>query len=293
MSTAILSPTLAYERRLDADPEWALMEGSRHFEETSAVHQTLRKIAAKLTELGIPYAVADGMALFRHGYRRFTEDVDLLVTKEDLRRIHDELEGRGYLPPHVRSKNLRNTETGVRIEFLIAGQYPGDGKPKDVAFPDPTGASVEIEGIRYLSLPKLIERKLASGMTNPQRLKDLADVQEVVKLLNLSREFSGQLNPFVRAKYDEIWTAAVRQPTRYVRVWQSHLPTAAAPSPEDVAQAQRHVADRLQAMVANGVIIEPQAGSADHVLLVTTDPDVARKYDMHEESEFFDLDADA
>ena len=38
------------------------------------------------------------MALFRHGLRRFTEDVDLLVTKKDLRLIHEKLEGLGISP---------------------------------------------------------------------------------------------------------------------------------------------------------------------------------------------------
>jgi len=112
MSTATLSPTLSYESRLDADPEWALNEGSRHFDDNSSVHQTLRKITSKLTELGIPYAVAGGMALFRHGFRRFTEDVDLLVSDDGLRRIHTELKGRGFLPDFAGSKNLRDAETG-------------------------------------------------------------------------------------------------------------------------------------------------------------------------------------
>jgi hypothetical protein len=42
-----------------------------------------------LKDLGIPYAVVGGKALFQHGLRRFTEDVDLLVTKNDLKIIHD------------------------------------------------------------------------------------------------------------------------------------------------------------------------------------------------------------
>src|SRR6185437_12999138 len=115
----------------------------------------------------IPYAVAGAMAFFGHGFRRFTEDVDILVTREGLRTIHDRLEGLGYVPPFTGSKNLRDTERGVRIEFLVAGEYPGDGKPKPVAFPDPAGAGVEIDGIRYLRLPTLVELKIASGMTNP------------------------------------------------------------------------------------------------------------------------------
>src|SRR5437868_10012467 len=77
-----------YEEQLDRDPRWALSEGSRHFEEDSAVFQALHNITSRLKALGIPYAVVGGMALFRHGLRRFTEDVDLLVTKKDLHVIH-------------------------------------------------------------------------------------------------------------------------------------------------------------------------------------------------------------
>ena len=76
---------LVYEELLDNDPRWALSEGSRHFEEDSAVFKALRNIAKRLNDLGIPYVVVGGMALFRHGLRRFTENVDILVRKEDLK----------------------------------------------------------------------------------------------------------------------------------------------------------------------------------------------------------------
>jgi hypothetical protein len=77
-----------YEQRLDRNRGWALQEGSLHFEGGSAVHLSLRKIVTRLEHLGISYAVAGGMALFLHGFRRFTEDVDILVTREDLHKIH-------------------------------------------------------------------------------------------------------------------------------------------------------------------------------------------------------------
>jgi hypothetical protein len=197
---------ITYEQRLGQDLRWALQEGSMHFEGGSAVHGTLRKIAHRLDELGIPYAVAGGLALFLHGYRRFTEDVDILVTREGLRRIHQELEGLGYVPPFTGSKNLRDTDTGVRIEFLVAGDYPGDRQPKPVAFPDPARVQTDAEGIHFLNLPTLIELKLASGMTNPLRLKDIADVQELIQLLKLPMSFADQLNPFVWDKFKELWT---------------------------------------------------------------------------------------
>jgi hypothetical protein len=201
-----------YEQRLNADRRWALMEGSMHFEKGSSVFRALEKITQRLDELGVPYAVAGGMALFLHGYHRFTEDVDILVTREALKRIHEQLEGRGYLPPFTGSKNLRDTDLGVRIEFLVAGDYPGDGKPKPVAFPDPAGVSVEADGVRCLNVPTLIELKLASGLTNPGRAKDLGDAQELIRMLALPAEFAEQLNPFVREKYRELWSGVQADP---------------------------------------------------------------------------------
>ena len=52
------------------------------------------------------------------------------------------------------------------------------------------------------------ELKLASGMTAPHRLQDLADVLRLVQSAELARDFAGQLHPYVRDKYDEIWLAA-------------------------------------------------------------------------------------
>src|SRR2546426_7133514 len=203
---------ITYEQLLDRDPGWALLEGSMHFEKGSAVQKTLQKIAKRLDELGIPYAVAGGMAMFYHGYRRFTEDIDIVVTREGLNEIHRQLEGLGYVLPFKGSKHLRDAELGVRVEFLITGGFPGDGKPKPVAFPDPRSSSVAIDGIRFLDLPKLIELKLASGMTNPGRLNDLGDVQQLIRALDLPRETADRLDPFVQEKYVELWDAVKNNP---------------------------------------------------------------------------------
>jgi hypothetical protein len=90
---------------------------------------------------------------------------------------------------------------------ITAGEYPGDGKPKPVVFPDPSTASIEMSGVKVVTLEKLIELKLASGMTASDRLKDLADVQELIKIRGLSRELATELNPYVREKYLELWDA--------------------------------------------------------------------------------------
>jgi hypothetical protein len=199
-----------YEERLDRDLNWALDEGSMHFDETNAVHRALRRITARLKELGIPHAVVGGMAMFFHGFRRFTEHVDLLVTSEALKEIHEKLEGLGYVSPFQGSKHLRDTELGVKIEFLVAGGYPGDGLPKPVSFPDPSNVTVEVNGIPCINLPTLVELKLASGMSGAGRLRDLGDVEQLISTLQLPRDFADHLNPYVRDKYLELWDGVQR-----------------------------------------------------------------------------------
>jgi len=90
---------------------------------------------------------------------------------------------------------------------MTTGEFPGDGKPKPVSMPEPSANSVEIDGVHFVTLEKLVELKLASGMTAPDRLKDLADVQELIKLRGLTPEFAHRLDPYVRQKFLELSTA--------------------------------------------------------------------------------------
>jgi hypothetical protein len=279
-----------YEQQLARDLRWALTEGSRHFEENSAVFGALRKITSRLNDMGVAYAVVGGLALFQHGLRRFTEDVDILVTKDDLRRIHKELEGLGYLPPYAKSKHLRDTELGVKIEFLTTGDYPGDGKEKPVSFPDPTAVSIESGGIYYLNLPTLVELKLASGMTNAGRMKDLSDVLELIKILNLPANFADKLNPFVQTKYLELWNQGKK---RYETLWRNKWATSEAKTIDDMIESLRAAADQLDEMRKAGVALEDNGGIGDdYATLVSTDPEVAKKFGMEEEREYLDSEDD-
>ena len=177
------------------------------------VHKTMRALARRLSQEGIDYALAGGMALVLHGYRRETVDVDVLLSKEGRELFSQNLVGRGYAPlfPGAR-KAFRDTETGVQIDILTQGDFPGDGQPKPISLPNPASASTEIDGIRIVTLEVLIELKLASGMTAPHRLRDLADVQELIKIRRLGADFAESLDPYVRDKYLELWHAVASAP---------------------------------------------------------------------------------
>jgi len=192
---------------------WQGVESAgRFFMREGDVYKALQKLARTLDDLGIPYAIVGAMALNEFGYQRTTVDVDVLLTAEGLAAFKAQLLGRGYVEQFGGSRGLRDTEHGVGIDVVLAGSYPGDGKPKPVVFPDPAQAAQRGMAIALLPLPTLIELKLASGLTAPHRLKDLADVQELIRIQRLPRTLSDDLNAFVRSKYLELWQAAQGAP---------------------------------------------------------------------------------
>jgi len=188
---------------------WAGLENARRFFMGEAdVQRALERLARILDDKGIPYAIIGALALNEWGYRRVTVDVDVLLTPEGLQALKQEVLGRGYLEKFPGSRGLRDTEAGVTVDVVLTGEYPGDGKPKPVAFPDPAKAAVRGRRVALLPLERLIELKLASGISAPHRLKDLADVLELIRILSLPLEKAQDLDASVRAKYQELWEAA-------------------------------------------------------------------------------------
>ena len=195
---------IEYESELESSFDLVLREAEELYQGEGRLKKTYERLAKCLDELGIPYSIVGGYALILHGVRRFTEDIDLLVSKEGLDRLHKKLIGRGYVRVSPESRNLRDVETGVQIEFLVTGEFPGDGKPKPVAFPDPQVVEETREGIKVINLKSLIELKLASGMTAKARLQDLADVQRLIEKHHLTSDFAEQLHPYVHKKFLEL-----------------------------------------------------------------------------------------
>ncbi len=183
----------------------SLMEADRQVERQGIVWDTLRRMVAELDRLGIPYAVVGGIALQHYGIQRSTQDVDLVVHASDLGRIHDACVGHGYTPKSTGSRHLRDEITRVRIEFLVTGEFPGDGQPKPVRFPDPRDvAELSLDGIAFVNVKSLIEMKLASAKSAAHRIKDRADVLELIHALRLPLGFADQLNPYVQDEFRQL-----------------------------------------------------------------------------------------
>jgi len=172
------------------------------------VQRALRKLARLLDEIGVPYAIVDGMAMNEYGYQRVTTSVDILLTREGLEKLKAHALGHDYVEKFPDSRGLWDTEHGVSIDVILAGEYPGDGRPKPIQFPDPARVAVRGAHVALVSLPILIELKLASGMSAPHRLRDLADVLDLIRSARLPIALADELDASVRNEYRELWQAA-------------------------------------------------------------------------------------
>lgn len=182
---------------------------------TSPLHAAASQIARYFDDAGIEYAIAGALCLGAHGVVRATEDVDILITRDGLARFKEAWLGRGYVELRPGGKAIRDSVNGVKIDFLITGDFPGDGKPKAVSFPDPATVSVASGALRVVALPRFMELKLASGMTAPHRLQDLADALRLIETRGLPRELANDLDASVRDKYLELWETAQHPADEY------------------------------------------------------------------------------
>jgi hypothetical protein len=180
------------------DLDKRLREIDMFFEKNDPVHQTLRRTVKRLERAGIPYVVVGAMAVNLHGARRTTSDVDVLLTKEGLDRFREEILPKFYKPVQGRPRRFKESKSGVILDCLLTGGYPGFGEPGPIRFPNPDEVAEQIENIRVINLPQLIQLKLAA-----RRHKDFGDVVFLIQTHNLDESFLPKLHPSVQKDFVE------------------------------------------------------------------------------------------
>jgi hypothetical protein len=184
---------VAFEEAVRQSPDRIIDEATDFFMERGTLNEALKNLARQLDEASIPYALVGAIALGRHGLVRMTLDIDVLLTREGLEQFKARFLGRGYVPAFPGAERaFRGADTGVRIKVLTTRDS------------DPAATAVNQSGIRVLALEKLVELKLASGMTAPHRRRDLSDVQDLIRAVRLPLDFAERLDTSVQAVYREL-----------------------------------------------------------------------------------------
>jgi hypothetical protein len=196
---------ITFEEKLSGNLTWALEEADRFFSGEGRVWSTLRTLAERFNDLQIDFAVVGAVAMFCHGYRRFTEDVDILVTPQGLAAIDARLLVDNYTRPAEWRRSFRDPETGVAIHVLVTSSTCGI--EPDYALPSPSERSSTIDGINILDLAGVLEMKFAIGSA-PGQLRHLGDAQELIRYSDIPAEFGTKLRPQFRDRFAEYWLHA-------------------------------------------------------------------------------------
>lgn len=134
-----------------------------------------------LRAVGCPSVLGGGWAVWRHGFLgRVTQDVDIVLPAshvDEFLRVAS-VSGFDVLPRQPgRWPKLVHKGTGVQVDILPEGERPGTpSRPAPTTLPHPATLGAASGKLRYITLPGLIELKIAAG-----RARDESDVVELLR----------------------------------------------------------------------------------------------------------------
>lgn len=149
---------------------------------------------------GCEAVVGGGWAVWRHGFvGRVTQDIDIALPAGDVENFLKVASVKGFdilTSPAGNWPKLLHKETGIQVDVLPEGGRPGSAAhPAPTTIPHPKAMGAESGRLAYMSLPALIELKLAAG-----RLRDQADV---VELIRENRELVGEIETHLNAVHQQ------------------------------------------------------------------------------------------
>ncbi|MBL8792679.1 MAG: hypothetical protein JNM56_02110 [Planctomycetia bacterium] len=169
----------------------------------------MRRLVKRLEKAKIVHAVMGGMAVYAHGYRRFTDDVDVLVTPQGLETFRSRFVPNDYELVAGKKRRFVDRMNGVTVDLVIAGHFPGFRSDGPITFPDPSAVRQQIDSIYFIDLTTLIQLKLAA-----LRPQDYADVVDLIRANQLDESFLTRLHPSLHHDFLE-GLAHVRREAEY------------------------------------------------------------------------------
>lgn len=160
-----------------------------------------------LNALDLPYCVVGGIALSFYNYNRATTDIDILIEANSLDYLKRRLSSVGVKQIHGRRFKLLSFD--YEIEFILAGEQLN---PNDIIYPSPESVRIwnNHEKCWVIDFKSLVMVKLYGYTYNKKRIKDLADVQELL-LANLERKKEVIGWTFKDSLVNENWKAVIER----------------------------------------------------------------------------------
>ncbi|MDX1964529.1 MAG: nucleotidyl transferase AbiEii/AbiGii toxin family protein [Pirellulales bacterium] len=138
---------------------------------------TLTAFREQAEVLGANPVIVGGVAVIHHGYRRTTEDRDVLLLHREAEALANHLmDAPNWERVEIRQYAFLYHPTGIHVDFLVSGHLMQLGRPYFFPGTHQIDVSGEVAGIPVIGLQDLIWLKLVAG-----RMQDLADIMELCK----------------------------------------------------------------------------------------------------------------
>ena len=151
-----------------------------------AVRDRLRRTTAALEAAGVPYAIIGGNAVAAWVARvdpaavRNTQDVDILIRREDLPAAIAAMEAAGFVYRHAASIDMFLDGPGAKARDAVHVIFANEKVRAEYLLPtaDVTEVEMSEDGqYRHLSLEALVRMKLTS-----HRRKDQVHIQDMIEV---------------------------------------------------------------------------------------------------------------
>jgi len=148
------------------------------------IRDRLLRSTAALEAAGVPYAVIGGNAVMAwveqidESAVRFTQDVDLVLRREDLGRATEALAKAGFIHRRVAGIDMFLDGPGAGPRDAVHVIFSGEKvRPEYVAVVPDAGESVSFKTYRVLSLEALVRMKLTSYRDKDKtHLRDMLEI---------------------------------------------------------------------------------------------------------------------
>ncbi len=170
------------------------------------VQERLRRATAILEHSGLPYAVIGGNAVIHWinqanpAAYRFTQDVDVLIRREDLPGVTKAMEAAGFRYRHVRGIDLFLDGPVNKVQDAVHLLFAGEKvRPNDLAPTPSVEESIPGEAFQVLGLEALVRMKLTS-----YRLKDQTHLDDMLQVGLIDKSLKERLPTELAERFQAI-----------------------------------------------------------------------------------------
>ena len=170
------------------------------------VRQRLLRAAAALRAAGVPYAIVGGNAValwisrVDEAATRNTQDVDVLIRREDFEAARAALESAGFAYRHAAGLDVFLDGPGARpresVHIVFANEKVRANEP--LANPD-VGESEDAGPFRVISLDALVRIKLTAF-----RDKDRTHLRDLIDVGLIDERWLGDLHPVLAERFRQL-----------------------------------------------------------------------------------------